>query len=563
MTNNDHTQQSEENGEIQKKGSVSVRQLPIVVFLLLVALFVMAFVSKITSDLDLSERKLMLEQLGAALNVYANESRGGKYPPKAAERGVFTPDMAALEEYLPEGEDGEKLAAYLKGEGSFPVIYLGYAVQEQKLTMSVLDALEEDDSGHARHRDIKTPYSTQIPHSTAYRLREGIERFFITDICNPASDTTPRSYLPVAWELPPLDYDEPVLVLYMDGSVRQRQLPETFPYEQNLTTRFRRILRGERETLSDHIMPEARSIRQIASDIVYIAKPEARSKNKYRVLSCDMEPSVKIDGHAGYRIIAGRPVVSNVELVLFPASPDISGDTKKRLQWEKLRPGKDLGETFDLGEAKGFRWFGKITWDQERLITNYYRLEGGDDRYLEYSKWFKKNEVPERSAIKEKLDKLPESMHLSHLDQLCNNPRSAREFAAAFRIRRELENRPYSDELLCARSALIYEARSRRNIKITHRPLSDGAKQVFRETSDQEAAAVIALGFAPATRGGCGNSSKLREVGRQILRDIWPELRNPIIEHLANNLQDAYQREQYQRLLEELEREDISKDQTP
>lgn len=60
---------------------------------------------------------------------------------------------------------------------------------------------------------------------TAYRLREGIERFFITDINNPAATTLAQSTLAVSWDVvtqdPSLFSHIPggANVLYMDGHV--------------------------------------------------------------------------------------------------------------------------------------------------------------------------------------------------------------------------------------------------------------------------------------------------------------------------------------------------------
>lgn len=79
-----------------------------------------------------------------------------------------------------------------------------------------------------------TLHDSDIPMAdgqTIYRLREGIERFFITDIMNPAASGIAQSQLPVMWERA-LWPDDPVErrlafnhlqggnVLYMDGHVK-------------------------------------------------------------------------------------------------------------------------------------------------------------------------------------------------------------------------------------------------------------------------------------------------------------------------------------------------------
>jgi len=70
---------------------------------------------------------------------------------------------------------------------------------------------------------------------TVYRLREGIERFLVTDINNPAATAKAQSELPVLWD----DVNTNVAsfnhipggcnVLYMDGHVEFLKYPSTYP----------------------------------------------------------------------------------------------------------------------------------------------------------------------------------------------------------------------------------------------------------------------------------------------------------------------------------------------
>jgi prepilin-type N-terminal cleavage/methylation domain-containing protein/prepilin-type processing-associated H-X9-DG protein len=77
---------------------------------------------------------------------------------------------------------------------------------------------------------------------TMYRLREGIERFFITDINNPAGSGIAQSNLPVMWDqsfFEPIEGGAGVTkfnhvpgganVLYMDGHVEYVRYPGVFP----------------------------------------------------------------------------------------------------------------------------------------------------------------------------------------------------------------------------------------------------------------------------------------------------------------------------------------------
>ena len=72
--------------------------------------------------------------------------------------------------------------------------------------------------------------------TTVYRLREGIERFFITDINNPASSSLAQSEIPTFWDIPSTTLDEfnhvpgGCNVGYMDGHVEFHKYPaDEFP----------------------------------------------------------------------------------------------------------------------------------------------------------------------------------------------------------------------------------------------------------------------------------------------------------------------------------------------
>ncbi len=91
-------------------------------------------------------------------------------------------------------------------------------------------------SGNVGDCDQNITYTNDIGQNvTLYRLREGIERFFITDINNPAATALAQSELPVM-------FDEVTgiasnfnhvpggsNVLYMDGHVEFLRYPSTFP----------------------------------------------------------------------------------------------------------------------------------------------------------------------------------------------------------------------------------------------------------------------------------------------------------------------------------------------
>jgi len=78
------------------------------------------------------------------------------------------------------------------------------------------------------------PAATQ---RTLYRLREGIERFFITDINNPAATALAQSTIPIMWDRIAVDIERDGFnhlpggsnVLYMDGHVDFMRFPGEHP----------------------------------------------------------------------------------------------------------------------------------------------------------------------------------------------------------------------------------------------------------------------------------------------------------------------------------------------
>jgi prepilin-type N-terminal cleavage/methylation domain-containing protein/prepilin-type processing-associated H-X9-DG protein len=72
--------------------------------------------------------------------------------------------------------------------------------------------------------------------ATIFKLKEGIERFFITDINNPAAGAMAQSELPVMYDYPSSNVQQYAHVpgggnvLYMDGHVEFLRYPSKFPF---------------------------------------------------------------------------------------------------------------------------------------------------------------------------------------------------------------------------------------------------------------------------------------------------------------------------------------------
>ncbi len=150
-----------------------------------------------------------LKQFALIYKMYAMENPGEKYPPVAAYDGVWVPDLRVLyPEYLsdpqtlvdpgaPPRVKAEMEAAFLQEppdlERAMRLMAETYAYHGW-VTRDAADVEEIrrfQISRRARDTDIITE-NTQL-----YRLREGVERFLITDINNPAASAIAQSTLPV------------------------------------------------------------------------------------------------------------------------------------------------------------------------------------------------------------------------------------------------------------------------------------------------------------------------------------------------------------------------------
>ncbi|MEX2016243.1 MAG: DUF1559 domain-containing protein [Candidatus Hydrogenedentales bacterium] len=194
-----------------------------------------------------------LKQTGLALKMYANESRGGMYPHKkiydCAGQPVpgdfmFAPE-AVYPQYLPDlnvlicpsaagahspvalWDEGKTLSPQWRsvpgftGNGvveacevfSYPYVYVGWAVPDPPLKVHVA----EHGSLHSFEDDLEVLFDelNLMPAladadwvlaepiadtDTFYRLREGIERFLITDINDPGATQQAQSRLAIMWD---------------------------------------------------------------------------------------------------------------------------------------------------------------------------------------------------------------------------------------------------------------------------------------------------------------------------------------------------------------------------
>ena len=181
-----------------------------------------------------------LKQMGLVFRMYANESPGGQFPPMAPYLDLCVFDLRAVyPEFLSDpsvlinpnlpnfkGLLEQLTEALAKTPPDWDLahrivaqsyIYTGYSIK--------------DDSELAQFREARVRLDNkdiEIAGRTLYRLREGIERFWITDINNPAASAKMQSEIPVLLENPSTR-EKGINVLYMDGSVRFMRDGENFP----------------------------------------------------------------------------------------------------------------------------------------------------------------------------------------------------------------------------------------------------------------------------------------------------------------------------------------------
>ena len=105
--------------------------------------------------------------------------------------------------------------------------YLGWAIATEEEGLAFLDAYESLDPDTYNNDIPIDPSRSSMGHKMLYRLRKGIDRFFIKDI-NVAGEW-PAARMPVMWERPGHHDPDGGNVLFMDGHVEFIRYPGKFP----------------------------------------------------------------------------------------------------------------------------------------------------------------------------------------------------------------------------------------------------------------------------------------------------------------------------------------------
>jgi len=251
-----------------------------------------------------------LKQFGLIFKLYSGEAPGERLPSLKVNWSSWQPGISAIGEntcdvpntshFLPDGQalipeyltDTEIFQCpsspdYLKGDWHYdnnpsnPVdpcaetndsyYYFGWVILDEHVTVAGQDAnaLPAGTSVNPnfenamlnvlteRFFDNLTIYDQDISYAdvdplaserTLYRLREGIERFFVTDINNPAATALAQSGIPIMWDRVGTNVSRDGFihlpgganVLYLDGHVAYGRYPDTHP----LTRTFATVITG-------------------------------------------------------------------------------------------------------------------------------------------------------------------------------------------------------------------------------------------------------------------------------------------------------------------------------
>jgi bla regulator protein blaR1 len=194
-----------------------------------------------------------VKQMGLFFKMFANESKGMRYPILSKEPGRL---MFAWE----TGEEGAHSKEYMPNAGYLTCpeagsesgntaddhhfAYLSHVLQNDATVEAYALAYEKACSDAGAPSDLHGDIPSENPDiPPLFRIREGIERFLITDINDPAASAAYQSKIPLLIEWPGhhKDIHRGGYVLFMDGHVEYMQYPGKWPMTIKTIGRLREL----------------------------------------------------------------------------------------------------------------------------------------------------------------------------------------------------------------------------------------------------------------------------------------------------------------------------------